>query len=175
MCILIDTCTISKVFNRSNSEHYSFEPVKNYILFGIGKMIYGGSKYKRELFAVKGISGLIIELKKSGKAIELSEKDVDKYEYSIINNHYHPLFNDAHLVAIIITSGCKLLCTCDKDAFPFLLNKDIYPRRGLVPKLYTNRKQLALLRNPKNIVDICKPSFKLSKKQLNNLGISDAI
>ena len=92
MCILIDTCRISKVFNYKNVEHYRFEPVKDYIIYGIGKMVYGGSKYKRELFAIKNIGGLLKELKIVRKIIELCDEDIDYQEMVIEDNNDHPLF-----------------------------------------------------------------------------------
>jgi hypothetical protein len=49
MCIIIDTNRFSSIFEEENSDHDEFKPILDWIIFGKGKIVYGGTKYKQEL------------------------------------------------------------------------------------------------------------------------------
>jgi hypothetical protein len=59
-------------------------------------------------------------------------------------------FNDEHLVAILDVSGCKLLCTKDIEAMPYIKRKDFYSDQK-TPKIYSGSRNRNLL-NATNIV-----------------------
>ena len=49
MCVIVDTNCLASVFERKSEKHPQFAPVLEWIIFGKGKLIYGGSKYIGEL------------------------------------------------------------------------------------------------------------------------------
>jgi hypothetical protein len=61
-------------------------------------------------------------------------------------------FNDKHLVAIVEVSNCRLICTNDEKAMPYIKNKDFY-ETVKPPKIYTGLRNEDLL-NHTNIVTL---------------------
>jgi hypothetical protein len=53
MCIIIDADTLGLVFNPETKEHKKFKPVLEWINNGKGKIVYGGTKYEKELINAK--------------------------------------------------------------------------------------------------------------------------
>ena len=156
MCIVIDTCTFASVFDSSSDKHSNFVPVLNWVRNGKGKIVYGGTKYKRELKLANKYFKILVEFKKTNKIVEIDDEQVDLEQQVLEDLLSHRDFDDAHLVSIIIVSGCKLICSEDKRAFPFLQNKDLYPKNINTPKIYSGRKSNRALLNDKNITSICK-------------------
>jgi hypothetical protein len=146
MCIVIDTDTLSRVFNNSNKEHPEFIPVYNWIIKGKGKMAIGGSKYDIELEAVTSLTKLIVELSKANKVRIVDSDLVDRKEKELKVKVVHKDFDDPHIVAIVIVSGIHLICTHEKRAIPFLTRNDFYPGRR-VPQIYSKSANANLLAN----------------------------
>ena len=61
MCLVIDPGCIPKVFDPMNREHTRFIPVWKWINNGKGRMIYGGTKYLKELSHLSKYLPLIVE------------------------------------------------------------------------------------------------------------------
>jgi len=154
MCIVIDSCTIASVFNSTDICHDEFKPVLDWISFGAGKMIFGGSKYKQELNKLPCYIKIIKELEKAGRCIIIDEKRVDDIQNDIEKKYSHRNFDDTHIVAIIIASRIRLICTNEKRAIPWYKKKELYPQGLKRPKLYTSRRNRTLLKK-KYIVNIC--------------------
>ncbi|WP_300456677.1 hypothetical protein [Desulfobacula sp.] len=166
MCIIIDTCSLSPVFEKLNSDHEEFVPVLEWIMIGKGKMIIGGSKYSQEISAK--YRAIILQLDIAGKVVKLSKDEVDEIQKEIEEDaSIRGLkdFDDPHLIAIVIVSKCQLICTHDKRAFPFLTDKTLYPSHVKKPKLYTGVRNSNLL-NDRLIVKICRPTKRGSSKEL---------
>lgn len=49
MCIILDINILSSVFSQAAMKHREFEPVLKWITEGHGRVVYGGTKYKKEL------------------------------------------------------------------------------------------------------------------------------
>ena len=165
MCIVIDSCTISIVFNPKSSEHVEFRPVLEWITTGCGKMIYGGTKFKKELSHLRKYIGIISQLKKAGKVIEVSESKVDDEEKRVSTLVPDKDFDDPHIVAIVIVSGCKIVCTKDTRSIKYLKNSAFYTLPLKKPKLYTSHLNKNLLTS-KYFSKICLPEIKGSKDLL---------
>jgi predicted nucleic acid-binding protein len=120
MCIVIDANTFAHVFNSSSKNHHEFKPVLDWIVYGKGKIVYGGTLYKKELRNAPKYFKLFLELSKSSKVVEVDMILVDKKEQEVAKLVNHPNFDDPHLIAIIIVSGCKLICSHDSKAYSFL-------------------------------------------------------
>ena len=156
MCIVIDTNSLSCVFNPINSEHDDFKPVLNWIAKGKGKIVYGGTSYEKELETAYKFVKIFSEFQKSNKVVVIEKVAVDNKEKEYKALVKHKDFDDHHIVAIIAISGVKLVCTNEKRAIPFLTNKQFYAR-GKKPKIYTSKKNANLLCDS-NIAKCCKHS-----------------
>jgi hypothetical protein len=140
MCLIIDTCCLTKVFDPKNQQHAPFAPVLHWITVGRGRMIYGGTKYNHELRQVRRIVPIIAELNRARRAISLPRQDVDDLALTAKNREPDSRFNDEHIVALVIASRCRLICTDDKQAIPYLKRKEFYqPYRLPKPKIYCYR------------------------------------
>lgn len=150
MCIVIDTCVFHRVFKDKSGPFHS---VKRWICRGNGKMVFGGSKYAAELSKMRAYVPLVAELQRAGRVVVLERCVVDKYESRVRAMEPDPDFDDPHLVAILSTSGCKLICTLDKRADKFLLKRGLYAG-GRHPKIYRSTSHRRLLCDA-NIAKCC--------------------
>ena len=137
MCIVVDANTFSKVFNPSDKEHVEFEPVYIWITKKKGKLVFGGSKYAQELRDANKYHKLFNILKDMGKVVEVDAADVDSYEKVLIKKLKHRDFDDPHLIAISVISGCLLICTNEKKAIKFIKMKTLYPKGHKRPSIYS--------------------------------------
>ena len=170
MCIVVDINCLPAVLNKKHATHAEFKSVSDWILTGKGKLVYGGSKYKEELKRARRYLRLVLTLGKKKKTVTVPDREVDHKQDEIDKSFVHSRFNDSHLVAIIVVSKCRLLCSADSEALPFLKKKQFYARNVNRPKIYSSRKNADLLRD-KNIADICKPCKKANKSLMSELGL----
>lgn len=170
MCVIIDTNALNCVFRKSSREHRDFAPVLNWIVYGSGIIVFGGTKYINELKNTRRYLRLILELNKCDKAFRADDASVDCEETKIKKNYTEKGFNDHHLAALVIVTKCKIICTKDKAAIPYLKNIKLYPRGICKPIFYTSIKNRSIL-NDQNIAVCCKPCFKMKKSQLGNLKL----
>jgi hypothetical protein len=121
-------------------------------------MIYGGTKYLTELRRVVRILGLLTELKKSNRVCEIPARHVDPVEQEIIDRVDSNAYNDEHLVAIVIVTGCRVVCTRDDGAIELLKRQDLYEgREAKPPKIYQRKRDHEHLCCEDNVVAI--PTF----------------
>lgn len=163
MCIIIDTNTFASVMNTASADHSDFKPVYDWIFKRNGVAVYGGSKYKKELSMDKGMLNLLAILSKKNKTYTCNDAEVDKEEARIIKLSPKS-FNDQHLAAIVVVSGCKIICSKNSGDFAELKNKKYYPKGVCSPKIYCKEKNKSIL-NDKNISTNYKSRIKLTKKQ----------
>jgi predicted nucleic acid-binding protein len=173
MCIVIDTNTWSSVIDSSSTDHSEFKPVYDWI-FGEGskgKIVYRGTTYLNETPAK--YRKLLKYCADIGKAKGVSLDEVDFIESELKQKIQHRDFDDPHIVAIIIASKCKLICTNEQRAIPFFKDKDriLYPKRFNIPKIYHNASNKDLLTD-KNISKFCLPTLKTSKTKSNDMSQS---
>lgn len=139
MSIIIDTNVIPKVFNPDDSKHPFFKPIFDWIDFGSGILIYGGTKYINELNKMDKYAKLIKLYKDRRKALEVDRNEVDEKEAFIKTIEINNNFNDHHLIAIVIVSRVGLICTEDHNAIPYLKNRCFYPKGCIKVKIYTEK------------------------------------
>lgn len=156
MCAIIDTNVMNLFANPKNAD---FQPVRNWILKGKGKIVYGGSTYLMELSKVSQFLKLLENLKKSNKTVILDKEQVDAIEETIIQLakglKVSTDFDDPHLIAIVCASGCKVICTHDKRADKHLKNAELYVNYAKPPSIYKNPTHSHLLCSD-NIVACCQ-------------------
>lgn len=167
MCIIVDTNALASVFKHKSSDHSDFAPVARWITDGKGALVYGGSKYISEL---REYLNLFNEFRKAQKAIRLNDGDVDLKQKWVSKQLKHRDFDDPHIVAILLESGCKLVCTKDVSAIPFLKHVKFFPKRADQPKIYSRRRHAPLLTD-KYIAQICKPCKTLNLSQKKKLKL----
>lgn len=171
MCIVIDANVLPSVFNPLSSAYQEFRPVLDWITEGKGKVVYGGRKYKEELSKIPKYTNFLVELRRIGKVVVVDEANnvsVDSVEEGISQKIQGPNFNDHHIVAIVLVSGCKLVCSYDTGLYALIsacysgaaraLLKGISPylRHVQRPKIYKSRRNVALLCD-RNIAKCCQP------------------
>lgn len=161
MCIVLDTNVVASVLNSTSANHQEFEPVLRWILHGKGKLVYGGSTYRREVFQrMPRYAGLIAELKKMGKCVVLAPDVVDAAERRVREAEPSPDLDDAHLIAIFDVSGCLLLCSDDVRADRFVKNRELYVRHP-PPRIYRLAEHAHLLCDD-NLAACCRPAERLA-------------
>jgi predicted nucleic acid-binding protein len=168
MCIVLDTCAFSPVFNSTDKRHKEYMPVLNWVVCGKGKLVYGGKQYKDELRRSPKYFKLFANLERAGKLVQLCDKNVDEWQKMVRDIEPNKDFDDPHLIAIILESKCKLICTDDKRAIPYLTDLRFYINNVKRPKIYKSSKNTSLL-NDRYIADICKPCKNLSKQEAAGL------
>lgn len=169
MCFVLDTNVFGAMFDPSNLNHSNFQPALDWVVNGKGKMVYGGTKYKTEMRAARKYIRFFAALQRAGKIVLLCDADVDKYEIEAAHVESDKDFDDPHLIAIVIVSGCKIICTNDKRAIPYLKKSEFYKGKAKKPKIYQSIRNISLL-SDKYIASVCTPCEKLNRTQVASLG-----
>lgn len=159
MCIVIDTNVLASVFSKKSANHSEFEPIYNWIYEGRGSIVYGGTKYLAELQKYRR---LFTELRIIGKAKFVSSELVDEMESEITSDIQGEDFDDQHIVALLVISKCRLICSLDERAYPYFKHRKYFTKRTQ-PKIY-RRKSNANLLCDANIADFCKPCVVHNKE-----------
>jgi hypothetical protein len=151
--IILDTNSFSSVFDSADSDYSEF----CFILQWVVKQehacfVYGGTKYKSEIKKMVKYLRLINELRKTGKVVEINGNMIDNYAVHLKEICTDKAFNDEHLVAILDVSGCKLLCTKDIEAMPYIKQKRFYSDQK-TPQIYSGSRNRNLL-NATYIVEL---------------------
>jgi hypothetical protein len=162
MCIIIDADALSVTFDSKNKEHEEFKPVHDWIVFGKGKIVYGGSQYAKQLRKVYWVLKLFTELEKLQKIVTVDTKQIDAAEQVVEGIIPDMEFDDRHIAAIVVISKCRLVCTREERAPKYLKQARIYPKGISKPLFYTSKRNKNLLCDS-NIAEICKPCKKSTK------------
>lgn len=154
MCLVIDVNSIPAVFDPNSKDHEEFEPVKKWIIEGKGKMIYGGTKFINELGKLPKYAGLINQLSNAGKTVILDKERVDDEERKVEKIMSHGC-DDPHLIAIVRTSKCRVVCTKDSRADRHLKDHANYVKVCSPPKIYKGKAAISVI-NDRNCVKCCQ-------------------
>jgi len=169
MCIIVDTNTFGRVFDKKSKEHDEFKPVKDWIVAGNGMLVLGGSTYEKEIFSSEKYLKVINQLLRGAKAKIINKKEVDKHEKAVAKLIPDKDFDDKHIAAIVRACGCKLICTLDTRSIDYLREIKLYGKRDNSPRFYTSIRNQDLLVNA-NIAECCKPAKKTTKAQKALIG-----
>jgi len=158
MCLIVDANVFALVFDEKAKGHDRFVPIYNWIWDGWGgRLIYGGTKYKKEIAFGRGkFLGILGELERKGRLLPiLPDSRVDRVAEQTKKKVNDPDFDDEHIVALVAISKCCVVCTDDKRSFPFLMRSDLYPKGVKPPRIYQYKRH-ATLCCAENVVDACK-------------------
>lgn len=167
MCIIIDTNTLSHVFNKNDEKHPEFKPILDWILNGQGKVVFGGTKYLHEISPK--IVPILNTLRAVNKAVKVDDNLVDAEAIKVSAMIQHADFDDQHIVGLLLMSGCKLISSLDARAYPYFQHNLFFSAKKR-PKIYTGERNSDLLCNH-NIADICMPCVSLNQKVRALLGL----
>lgn len=162
MCIIVDTNVLSNVFKQSSANHTQFKPVRDWIIEGKGKVVFGGTKYIHEI--KESYLTLFLQLKKAGKAVHIPCNIVDSEQKIIEGMIVHDDFDDAHLIGLLRVSGCKLICSLDIKAFPYFRHSQFFKPLANRPRIYSKLSNSKLLCD-RHIANVCKPCAATTKQQ----------
>lgn len=144
--ILIDINSLPCVFNGTNSKYKDFSAVKKWIDKGLGIIVFGGSKYRKELHKCYCYLKLLNEYNKQNKVKMLEDSNVDQIEDKIKKITKNTDCDDQHIMAILFISKTTLLCTTDKRSHSFVKDKKNYPGKIDKVKIYSSLKNRNLLK-----------------------------
>ena len=151
--IVLDINVFPSVFKSSSSDYEEFYHVRNWVeKERKACFVFGGTKYNSELRKMTQYYDILKELKNTRQLIEINSQLIDDYAKQLKSICTDESFNDEHIVAILNVSGCKLVCTKDSEAVPYLKNRDFYDDKK-APKIYSSSKNKKLL-SKKNIVKL---------------------
>jgi hypothetical protein len=166
--MVLDTCAFGPFFNRDNKDHADFHPAFDWVISKKGKLVYGGTKYMNELKAAKKFISLFAQLERAGKLVILNREEVDATQDLVEEMESSPDFDDPHLIAIVIVSKCRIVCTRDARAIPFLKERKFYKGRMKRPLIYTSRTNAPLLCD-RFIAEVCQPCPVLPRRAAEQL------
>lgn len=155
MCIIVDPPLFVALFKTSDARHVTFLPVLKWVKEGEGKFVVGGSLYQEELRKVATVLGPIQELEKKGKVVRRDKAKVDIQVQVVKAIEESEKFDDPHLVALVLESGCRLICTSDDRAHKYLKATKFYTNSKSKPSLFTSESHHHLLRKS-NIANCCQ-------------------
>jgi hypothetical protein len=143
--IVLGTNSFSSVFDPAARDYNEFRFVFRWVRKqDHACFIYGGTKYKSEMKQMLKYLKLVGELQKAGKFVEINGNMIDEYAVHLKRICIDKAFNDEHLIAILNTSGCKLLCTKDIEAMPYVKRKEFYSDKKL-PQIYSGARNKDML------------------------------
>lgn len=154
MAVVVDPPLFICLFKTSDPKHERFLPLRDWVINGKAKFVYGGTKYKKELAAVKSIIPTLRILEQKGKIYRLLDADVDSEEEKVKEIEKSNDFDDPHLAAIVRASRIKIICIDDPRSHKFLKNPKLYVSTKDKPKLYTKEKNKNILK-PEAICGSC--------------------
>ncbi len=157
MCLVIDTCCLSRVLNQDNREHHHFVPIFDWLINGDGSLIYGGTKYNAELRRADGrILEVLKNLERRRHMLKLDDSKVDAVALTFKARVTDRRFNDEHLASLVIVSGCRIVCTKDDIAIFHLKRPELFsPYNRKRPKIYSSNANRKLCCG-QNIVGLCR-------------------
>lgn len=151
MCLVIDANMFCLVFGKDKR----FQPIREWIN-GRGRMIYGGTKYNKEL-EKGGMLRLIKELETGRKTVHIPNETVDTIAAALKAKFPESAFNDEHIVALVIASRCRVVCTDDKTAMAYLRCPDVFADYAVGrPTIFRGHKTHLKMCCEKNIVPACR-------------------
>lgn len=154
MCLVIDANCFHLVFSGAPN---GFAPVYAWIYEGKGCMIYGGTKYNGELQR-GGMLPILLELRKLRKALPIPNAKVDAIAKKLKSKFPERKFDDEHIVALVIASGCRVVCSDDPGAIKYLKRTDVFADYSGVrrPKIFRGHDDHAKMCCDGNVIQACR-------------------
>lgn len=141
MCMVIDANTIPCVFSKDNQTHSDFQPLLRWLLYGKAKMSLGGKLFTKEIMEKQSsYVPFLMELKKVNKIHFINNEQIVAKEDEIKKIETSSDFDDSHIIALLIISRAKILCSNDARLFKFVKKIRKYDSSAEAPRIYTTIK-----------------------------------
>lgn len=137
MCVVIDANVIPSVFNPDSANHSEFRPLYNWIRERKGKFVHGGSTFKDELGRLSSYLELFLELERTNRSHHADDEEVDRIEEIVKHQISDNPFNDHHIIAIVIVSKCRFICSKNSRHYRYFQLRTVYPTGISIPKIYS--------------------------------------
>jgi len=136
LCVIIDASIAGLAF--AVPPRADFKPLWYWITHQDGKLVFGG-RLANELRRLPGARRLIVQLWRSGSALEVPLRDVDSEERQVRGLRLCRS-NDPHVIALARVSGARVLCTNDSDLEADFKNRELVPApRGSIYKTASHK------------------------------------
>lgn len=169
MPIIVDSNTISRVFNVKNKEHAPYRPVLDWILRGEGIVVVGGDEYMKELSKTAFLMRYLRVLKEARKVVFVTNEKVQLELDRISTIGIPDDFNDPHICALVNASKVGLVCTYDVSSCKYVGNS-MYYKNMHPPKFFTGREKNRELLSMKYVPKCWNDKvFKLSDRLAQSL------
>lgn len=146
MCFVLDANAFHCLFDKDSKEHAEYAPLRDWLYKNRRtSLVVGGTKYRTELGRLRKYLGFIAELQRNRKLSEIIDTRVDLEEERISAMVTDPDFDDAHIVALLCASGCRIFASNDKRADSFVKDRQFYARGQNRPRIYRSNQHKSLL------------------------------
>ncbi len=167
MCTVIDANTFSYFCNPDSARYSDFQPVRDWIENSSCKIVYGGTDYENHLKNHQRFLGHLTEQGRKGKIEHLNDDEVDCVTDAIKGNYTRADFDDHHIVAIVLISRCKLVCSrdsglinlidaCYSSSGRYTIKHQLRIRNFKKPSIYSGRGSATTIRR-RTFCDNCGP------------------
>lgn len=167
MCVVVDADTFAYFTNPISSRHKEFQPVVKWVRSSNSKFVYGGKTYGDQLDKYKGFRDFLTRMWQEGKTHKLNHKEVDDIENALARTITGPDYNDHHIVAIVLISRCKLVCSMDSGLRNLInacysssgrstIKRQLRIRNSRKPGIYSGRGSASTLHR-RTFSDNCGP------------------
>jgi len=131
------------------------------------KIVYGGTHYENHLESHRRFRGHLAEQEHKGKTKHLNDDEVDHVTDVLKENYIRADFNDHHIVALVLISRCKLVCSVDNGLRNLIdscysssghttIRCQLQIRNLRKPSIYSGRGSAATIRR-RTFCDNCGP------------------
>ena len=154
MCVIIDNNVRHQVFGTDDVRTEAGKFLFSWIESGRGKMVLGG-RLRQELSDYGRFMSWLPQARRAGHVILIPDHEVDT-EANALEGSRQCRSNDAHVLALAIVSGARLLFTNDLDL------QDDFTDRGIISgirgRIYTTLVRQGVSRSHQDLLrrtDLC--------------------
>ena len=98
-----------------------------------------------------------------GRLIEVCGRCVNRLSRELKETVNDTDFDDEHIMAIVIVSKCRVVCTEEVRALPFFKRRQLYPKGMNPPLIYQSKRNAGIVRNAANITEACRSHSDMCK------------
>jgi hypothetical protein len=157
MCVVVDADTFTYFSNPHSSRHGEFQPIIKWVRDSNCKYVYGGTTYTNQLNKHKDFRDFLKTMWQAGKTVDIGRQKVDQTERVIRQTITGPGYNDHHIVAIVLISRCKVVCSLDSGLKNLIdecysssgrttIMRQLGIRKPRKPNIYSGRGSASTLR-----------------------------
>jgi len=147
MCLIVDANRFGDVL--STPPKAAYVRLIDWLISpkGVGIVVFGGTKFRREIAFSEKARRWYVNLQRAGRAKSIDDAIVDAEERAVRNRDICES-DDEHIIALARKSGARVVCTEDQLLWRDVKNAKLLTRpRG---RIYRKRKHARLLHHDRN-------------------------